>query len=219
MITFSKLFFALLLTAITGNFVLAQAAWETPLRTQMEKVQADMSPATIEAVLPVVERIALSNESAWLPNYQAAWLNQMSHYMAGEDGCSACLDKMDEYLEKAEASDNNGEVKTLRASYYQNMLAIKPMRAPFYGPKASNLLEDAVKSDPENPRAWALLGYNYYYTPAMFGGSIDEARIKLDKAVALFDAEQADEARDILQPSWGADYARQMHKKLNEQVD
>jgi len=85
------------------------------------------------------------------------------------------------------------------------------MRAPYYAPKASNLLQKAIAADPTNPRAESKLGQNYYYTPAMFGGGPAKAIPYLEKAVELFNAEAALTDRDNLLPTWGADRAKAMY--------
>ena len=209
MIRFTALIATVLLATATS--VLAQAAWEVPLQAQLEKFEAAPSPTTLAEVSPVIERIALANVDAWLPNYYAARTQQLAHYMAGEDGCKKCIEKMDAFLAAAEKADNNSEVMTMRASYYQTMLSLHPMRAPYYGPKAGNLLEAAMEADPTNPRAASLAGQNAYYTPAMFGGGATVAAPLLAKAVKLFEAEAGKE-RGLL-PTWGAERASLMHGK------
>ena len=206
---------ALLLSLATSYQVLAQAPWEAPLKTQIERLEAIETPAELATATATLERIAAANPEAWLPNYYAAHANLLQHWMAGEKGCETCLDKTWEWLDKAEATAaNNSEILTLRASYYQAMLNLKPMRAPYYGPKAGNLLEAAVKADPTNPRAASLMGQNLYYTPSMFGGGADKARPHMAKAVELFDAEAADAGRDPMLPTWGAARAKAINQKL-----
>ena len=215
MTTLRSLALSFLLALASVSTVLAQAPYEAPLRTQLQKADAAQGADDIKTLVPTFERIAAANPDAWLPNYYAAHFNLLEHWMSGEDGCEPCLEKTDAFLEKAEAAEaNNAEVMTLRASYYQGMLQMHPMRAPYYGPKAGSLLEAAAKADPTNPRAASLMGQNLYYTPAMFGGGADKAKPHMARAVALFDAEAADAERDDLLPTWGAERARGMNEKL-----
>lgn len=200
-------------TTATGVLAQAEAAWKAPLRAQLERIEAEGSPEVIKQTLPIIERIALGNPDAWIPNYYAARLSLLEHYMAGEEGCKPCVEKVDSYLTVAEKAENNSEVMTMRASYYQTMLGLYPMRAPYYAPKASSRLEQAIEADPTNPRAHSLLGQNYYYTPAMFGGGPEKAAPHLETAVKLFDAEAAQTDRDFFLPTWGAERAKKMHGK------
>jgi len=194
----------------TTTQVLAQAAWEAPLRAQLERIEAGDGPEVIDQAAPIIERIALGNPDAWIPNYYAARISLIQHYIAGEDGCKTCIEKVDSYLTIAEKADNNSEVMTMRASYYQTMLSIYPMRAPYYAPKASNTLGKAIEADPNNPRAHSLLGQNYYYTPAMFGGGPGKAAPYLETAVKLFEAEEAKTDRSYFLPTWGSARAAKM---------
>ncbi len=195
----------------TATSVLAQAeqaAWEAPLLAQLELAKA--GPEAIKQASPIIERIALGNPDAWIPNYYAARAVLIEHYLAGEEGCIPCIKKMDQYLTVAEKADNNSEVLTLRAKYFQTMLGIYPMRAPYYAPKATNVLVKAIEADPTNPRAQSVLGQNYYYTPAMFGGGPAKAVPYLEAAVELFDAEAAATDRNDLLPRWGSERAKAM---------
>ena len=146
----TALFLAFVFTP--GTQVLAQPAWEAPLRSQIQQSSLLNDGDDLSYITATTERIAAANPKEWLPNYYAAHFNLLKHWMAGEKGCEACVAKTDAFLAKAEAAaPNNAEVMTLRASYYQAMLNLHPMRAPFYGPKAGSLLEAAMKADPTNP--------------------------------------------------------------------
>lgn len=204
MTTFRIPFIALFLF-ISSSLVLAQAAWEAPLLAQLERINAAQNDEIFAEVAPAIERIALANPDAWLPNYYAAHVSLLVHWTTGKNECEACVDKADAFLLKAEAADNNSEVLTMRARYYQAMLGLKPMRAPYYGPKASSILEQAQKLDPNNPRSAFVMGQNLYFTPKMFGGGEEAARPYFEQAGKLFDAEQLDESRSKLLPNWGSD--------------
>ena len=119
---------------------------------------------------------------------------------------------MDKFLTTAEKANNNSEVLALRANYYQAKLQDSPMMAPFYGPKAGNILKVALNEDPNNPRANLLMGQNLFYTPEMYGGGLEKAKPFLEKARELF-AEAAATTPSI-QPSWGKYMSDQMGKEL-----
>ena len=190
------------LACATAPALTAQTDYEPALAAHLASLEADGSPDNLAAVGAALERIAAAHPDAWLPAYYAALAQQRRHYAAGEAGCAPCLEAMDAHLVRAEAADDNAEVMTLRASYYQSMLSLHPMRAPYYGPKAGTLLQQAMRKDPSNPRAASLYGQNLYYTPAMFGGGVAKAQPHLARAVELFAAE-ADAERGVL-PAWGA---------------
>ncbi len=200
-----------LIALFANNFLTAQAAWEAPLQTQITTAQKAKTPNDLKTAIASLERIALSTPDEWLPAYHVAYFSSQLLWRFGKDNCDTCLDKMDKFLEVAEKADNNAEVLTLRANYYQAKLQDSPMMAPYYGPKAGNILQVALNIDPQNPRANLLMGQNLFYTPAMFGGGADKAKPFLEKAEKLFAA--ADKTT-TLQPAWGAYASDQMSKQL-----
>ena len=189
----------------------AQATWETPLQAQLTAAEQAKTMEDIQVIAASIERIALSNPNEWLPAYHAAYYNGQVFWRSGKKDCDTCLDQMDKFLEVAEKVDNNSEILALRANYYQAKLQGSPMLAPYYGPKAGNILEVAINENPDNPRAYLLMGQNLFHTPAMFGGGADKAKPFLEKAAALF-AEA--ETTPSIQPSWGKRMSDQMAMQL-----
>ena len=200
-----------LIIIFTNNFISAQAIWEAPLQAQLTAAKQAKTAEDLKPITATLERIALSNPNEWLPAYHAAYYNSQLFWRSGKKDCTTCLDQMDKFLEVAEKVDNNSEVLALRANYYQAKLQGSPMMAPYYGPKAGNILEVALNEDPTNPRAYLLMGQNLFYTPAMFGGGADKAKPFLEKAAALF--AKADKT-STLQPAWGKRISDQMNRQL-----
>ena len=200
-----------LIVVFANNFMTAQVSWEAPLQAQLTAAAQAKTPEELQVVTSTIERIALSNPTEWLPTYHAAYYNSQVFWRSGKKGCDSCLEQMDKFLTAAEKLDNNSEVLTLRANYYQAKLQGSPMMAPYYGPKAGNILEVALNVDPKNPRALLLMGQNLFYTPAMFGGGADKAKPFLEKAAKLF--AEADTATSI-QPSWGKRESDRMNKQI-----
>ncbi len=200
---FTRLFILACLATFSSQ-VLAQAAFETALAKQIEAIRALPDTADYTPSFQAFDRIAAANPKAWLAQYYSAHFNLIQHWNA-KDGCEPCVERADAALIKAEAIEpNNAEVMTMRARYYQAMIGLHPMRTPFYGPKATELLQTASAVDPKNPRAAATLGANLLYTPSMFGGGAEAAIPHLERAEKLYAAEvaQADRAKHL--PTWGA---------------
>ncbi len=74
----------------------------------------------------------------------------------------------------------------LRSRMYSAKMAFHPMRSMFLGPKSDKAIENALKHGPENPEAWMVEGGSKFFTPAMFGGDIEEAIQAYSKAIELF---------------------------------
>lgn len=69
-----------------------------------------------------------------------------------------------------------------------------------FGNKAKNLFEEALKKEPENPRAAMFVAVGTLYKPAFLGGSADKAVEQLLKAELLFEKYRP---VNRLYPNWG----------------
>jgi hypothetical protein len=49
------------------------------------------------------------------------------------------------------------------------------LRGVSFSQKADASLKRALATDPGNPRAYSLIGYNVYFTPVIFGGGAKKA--------------------------------------------
>lgn len=192
----------------------AKPAWEMALKTQLDAAKQAREIDQLKNVTATIERIALSQPGEWLPNYYAAYYNSQIFWRGGEETCGKCLKQMDNFLKIAEKAEENSEVMTLRANYWQSQLQVSSMMAPFYGPKAGKILNKAIKKDGENPRAYYLLAQNIFYTPAMFGGGKEKAMPYFEKAKELF-AKQAEDENSLL-PSWGKRNMEILEKQLTK---
>lgn len=92
------------------------------------------------------------------------------------------------------------EGKTLLAAIYMMKIASNPMSAVTLTSKIHSLLDEAQKIDPNNPRSYIIRGIMKLQTPAMFGGSNEDAAKNFAKAIQLFEKE---DKVDPLQPHWG----------------
>ncbi len=97
--------------------------------------------------------------------------------------------------EKSFASEAN----VLLASIYMMKIAITPQEAPQLSMKIHSYLDDAVKANVNNPRAYLIRGQMLYNTPEMYGGSVDKAIDLWNNALLLF----AGEKEKSFMPDWG----------------
>ncbi|MCD6367205.1 MAG: tetratricopeptide repeat protein [Bacteroidales bacterium] len=80
-------------------------------------------------------------------------------------------------------------------SYYQTYsaaaiaydMALRPYKIPFLANKSFSLAYAAIKTQPENPTAWVILGNAKYHAPALFGGNINEALKFFNTATTLWE--------------------------------
>jgi tetratricopeptide (TPR) repeat protein len=79
------------------------------------------------------------------------------------------------------------EGKTLMAGIYMIRLAIKKMEGPILSMKIGGLIDEALKSNPNNPRALYIQAVMKAQTPAFFGGDKKEAVKMFRKSIMLFE--------------------------------
>jgi len=78
------------------------------------------------------------------------------------------------------------EANALLAATYMMKLSRNQSEAPAISKEVYSLLEQAKTYDSLNPRVYLIRGVMLFYTPKMFGGSIQKALENFDKAISLF---------------------------------
>jgi tetratricopeptide (TPR) repeat protein len=112
---------------------------------------------------------------------------------------SALLRRAEKDLrEVIKADPKSAEARVLLAAVYGSMIRFGG-NAVELGPGSQDLLSDALKLEPNNPRVHLQIGMNAYHTPVEYGGGLDKAEASLRQAIALFEHEPA--ARPW--PNWG----------------
>ncbi len=151
------------------------------------------------------ESIANLNTDKWHPLYYGAFC-----YI------NMCLiekiaDKMDEHLDEAqvlidraiEIYPEESELFVLQGFLYQGRLQIDPTtRGPEFGVKANNAFYVAKDFNPNNPRAYYLLGLNILHMPESMGGGAEAACPILEEAKQKF---IEDVPVHVLNPTWGGE--------------
>src|SRR5204863_6855814 len=88
----------------------------------------------------------------------------------------------------------------------QQMLVDPQSRFASYGQEADKYLATAKQLNPNNPRLYYLEGAGTFGRPEQYGGGKAKAKPLLEKAVALYKAEQP----KPLYPHWGQKQAEDM---------
>ena len=118
-------------------------------------------------------------------------------------------DKFDKYYElalknckKLESSTTlANEADILKAAILMMKLANAPMQAPILSPTINSTLDKILASDSLNTRALLIKGVMDYNTPAFFGGSVENAITRFNKAITVFESTESD--KENLNPDWG----------------
>ena len=149
------------------------------------------------------ERIAMNENSEWLPLYYAAF-SYITVSLSTED-----LTTRDQYLDKAqkfidsalERAPQESELYSLQGFLYPSRIMVDPMtRGPELVGKLYEALDMAEKLNPENPRTYFLRGMMLLNMPPEFGGGTEVAKPILLKAKEKYDSYQP---ASPFAPKWG----------------
>lgn len=150
-------------------------------------------------------RISTTATDKWHPLYYAAFCCINKSFVAKEPEVKDNgLDQAQKYIDKAlEIYPEESELWVLQGLLYQGKIQIDPMkRGKDYSQKANQALSKAKSFNPENPRAYYLLGLNALHTPKAFGGGPDAACPLFKSALDKFTTYIPDH---VLSPGWGGE--------------
>lgn len=157
------------------------------------------------------ERIGDAEKTEWLPYYYAGlalttagWMPMVKDKDANSTKVNAICDKAESI---ASADADKAEILSIRnMAATQQMLVDPQSRYMSYGQTAGQVLEKALKLDPNNPRLYYLKGMSLFGTPEQFGGGKAKAKPVFEKAVELYKQAKPKE----LYPRWGQKEAEGM---------
>ena len=99
-----------------------------------------------------------------------------------------------------ESGVNESESAALAAAICGQRIAREGWLGMTLGPRSDELIERALRADPNNPRASLVNGSSLLHKPAMFGGDEEKALKAFERAAELFDSYVP---ADDLHPDWG----------------
>ena len=208
-----------LITALVFTFNLSQAAvpaYRQAMEESITKLNEASDSEQLLAVANRFERIARAEKDEWLPWYYAAYatLNRAIEAKEASEK-DQLLDKAQQYLDEATAvEDKESEVVALQGYVHTIRVTVDPAnRGQQLAPLATKTLVQALKMNPDNPRALFLLGQMQYGTAQFFGADTSEACQLIAQAVTKYESAKTD---DALMPAWGQESARRMSKQCSK---
>lgn len=153
----------------------------------------------------VFEKALNAEESNLLPLYYITLVDYKLLEMSLRNGGTELFDKYyDNSLKNAETLCTDKEFaadgRILSAAIYMMKIAKNPMSAVTLSPKIHSLLDEANSINPNKPYSYVIRGMMKYNTPAMFGGSYEDALKNFNYAVKLFEKEGNENS---INPVWG----------------
>lgn len=157
----------------------------------------------LQRTVNALERIAAAEPEKWEPQYYAAfgYLMMVTRETDGakKDGY---LDRAHGAIEQANAlMPDDSEIIALQGFVYMLRIAVDPAsRGQELAPVATQILERAIRLNPENPRALILTAQMKFGSAKFLGGSTHEACSLASKSLSKFTAQKTD---NPLAPKWG----------------
>ena len=150
------------------------------------------SKAPWEQALKKIESDATLNETRKLTAITEAQTGLLVYALANQD--EATFDKVADGLEEnletlLEQDEHDARSLAKLAQLYGATIAFAPWKAMYLGPKSQSLVDKALKQDLTSPEAWVQRANSFLFTPAMFGGDVDEAVKCFQKAVQYYEAQ------------------------------
>jgi len=143
----------------------------------------------------IFEKAYNENKTDLLPLYYITSIDYKILEMSMHSGGDSLFNKYYEpALKNAEIliNDKNfsADGKILAAAIYMMKIATSPMSAVTLSSKIHTLLDEAQSINPENPYSFVIRGMMKFSTPAMFGGSYEDALKNFSVAVKLFENDE-----------------------------
>jgi hypothetical protein len=176
---------------VTGLLIHAAASAQDPVTNQLQadvsKLDNAKSGQDYQELANDFIRIADVKKTDWLPYYYAAFCNAKIGWLKQDsdpDNIEPFADKADEQVKKAQSlldtakqKKELSEVYCIKSMSNRARVYINPMvYGRKYGPAASQYTQLARKTDPDNPRALYIEGWEKYATPKMWGGDKQKAK-------------------------------------------
>lgn len=192
----------IVLLTLLFSFPVFAADYEATMKANIQKIGEAKTLADYTTLASQFERIANTEKTKWQPRYYAVlcYLNAVTLLQLSDDEKSALLDKAQPIMDKLKENfKNESEVFALQGFLYE--MRIKGMTSAIkYSSLATEVLEEAEKLNPANPRVYYLQGMNKFHTPKAFGGGKNNAKPLFEKAKVLFAAQKPASSLD---PIWG----------------
>jgi hypothetical protein len=219
-ITFmKKTFFVFLLLFVLLGVSFAQDN-NTALQPLVKRIEQATTVKDYSQLATEFGTLAEQQQNNWLSWYYAAFCNAKVGWLYFDDGekIEPFANKADEQIKKAYALLDTSKQKTELSEVYvvlsmvnRAKVYINPMTyGRTYGIPAGRYTQSARRTNPDNPRALYIEGWEKYATPKLYGGDKKIAKELLTQAKQKLNNGQAAGAN----PNWGIKETEELLAKL-----
>ena len=213
-----RLLVLLLLGLGSGLTAQSSGPFYSAMRDNVTQLDTNLSQTTLIRLAANFERIGRVEREHWLPRYYSAFCYATIAYRERD------LDKVDEWCDRATfALDEAAQLEHPPAeiSIVRALIDYARIQVDFMGrglersDSALRHIKQAAETDPENPRAFALLAQHYFNIPPQMGGDREKGCRYGNRAAELFAASR-ERAADhyTIEPHWGEGDVQELLAKL-----
>jgi hypothetical protein len=215
-----KAFFLSAVLFLHSHFIQAQDNNNQQMIAAVAKLDQALASKDYQQLASRFESIALTEKTNWLPYYYAAFCNAKTGWLYQQDGdqIEPFADQAEKDIKKSESLIDTAVQKKELSEIYcvlsmtnRARVFINPMTyGRQYGSAASQYTHLALNTNPDNPRANYLLGWEKYSTPKLWGGDKKKAKELLELA-----KQQLNTASNPgISPHWGQKEVDALLKEL-----
>lgn len=194
-LVFAILFSSIFAEAQTGNY-------EKAMGQAMQSWSKADGPAELNDVANSFSRIASAQDTSYLPDYYAAYVQIIeSFYLTDAAKRDQLLAEAQKHVDRAaKLSPGNSEVEVMKGYAFMAKMVVEPQtRAQKYSPMIMQSFGKARSMDPTNPRAVIMMARMQLGTAQFFGSSIEECCELAKQGKEMLDKETT----KGFEPSWG----------------
>lgn len=187
---------------LTGLFAKAQGNYQQAMGQAMEAWSKAEGPADFNDVANSFSRIAAAQDTSYLPDYYAAYVQIIESFMlidaAKRDQLIA---EAQTHIDRADKlSPANSEVEVMKGYALMAKMVVDPQtRGQKYSPMIMQSFGKAQGMDLSNPRAVIMMARMSYGSAQFFGSGVEEACALAQQGKDMLDKE----TRNGFAPHWG----------------
>lgn len=208
-----KYCFAILFAVALSVNVFAQSqSYKEAMKKQVAAFKSAKGINGLQKVADGFSAIALSEKKEWLPFYYAGLCNVLVAFEKNKTEIDSYCDKAESFSKKADSlNKNNSELFVLKSMIAAaRILVNEKARALKYGGQSARYANEAIKLNPNNPRAYLLKAQNILHTPEALGGGTKKAKPVFKTAL---EKEKTFKPETVLSPDW---CKTEIEKELNK---
>ncbi len=169
------------------------------IRVEIDRASIEGDDARLEEARVLAERAVTAYPDDGLLHYYLGEAMYRQATTANSEEARRIAERAEEVLRRAAELNPLPETWALIGTAIGLQIGANPLKGMLLGPKSTSAVERALALAENNPRAWMLHGTAAIHTPSMFGGGLDRATERLERAIALFETD----APPPPLPAWG----------------